>query len=131
STAILHYSAQGYDSFAIFPQAQNAGMAVMVYYAATPTALANNSDVPEIPEEQQSCLIDFAQWWLRAKEGGAEFQSTTELLNRFLDTAQKYGDYVRARSQGQLYDRVPIDLSRFDRSRFIKLKHVAMKQRTS
>jgi hypothetical protein len=97
-------------------------------YAAEPATLVNLVDIPEIPGEQQPHLPDFAYWFLRLPEGGAEHQISLQYLNRFLDAAQKYGDFVRAKSQGQLYDNEPFDLKSFDRSRFIvKLKQEAMR----
>lgn len=123
------YAQLGYDEFAITPQPANGATSLALTYAAVPAALVNSGDTPEIPEERHQDLIDFAVWWLRAKEGGAEFQSTNELLNRFLDNAQKYAEFVRARSMGQLYDRQPPDISKFDRSRFaFKLQKIAMRK---
>ena len=123
------YAQDGYEQFAITPQPAGGATSLALTYAAVPAVLVNSGDTPEIPEEHHQDLIDFGVWWLRAKEGGAEFQSTNELLNRFLDNAQKYGEFVRARSKGQLYDRQPPDISKFDRSRFaFKLKQIAMKK---
>lgn len=130
--APAHYIQDGYELLAIYPQPAGGTTSVVLTYAAVPAALAVTGDSPEIPEEQQPALIDFAIWWLRSKEGGAEFGATNELLTRFLDTAQQYGNYVRGRSQGQLYDRVPPDLARFDRGRFnFRLKQVAVKERVA
>ncbi|MGA9769177.1 MAG: hypothetical protein WBV94_09060 [Blastocatellia bacterium] len=123
------YAQEGYDLFAITPQPANGTTVLALTYAAVPAPLVNSGDAPEIPEEHHQDLIDFAVWWMRAKEGGSEFQSTNELLNRFLDNAQKYAEFVRTRSKGQLYDRVPPDISKFDRSRFaFKLKQIALKK---
>jgi hypothetical protein len=124
-----YYAQHGYALFAVTPQPAGGTTQLALTYAAVPAALASNGDVPEIAEEQQPILLDFAQWWLRAKEGGAEFQTTSELLNRFLDGAQKYAGFVRARSKAQLYDKQPPDISKFDRSRFaFKLQKIAMRK---
>lgn len=123
------YAQDGYEQFAITPQPSGGSTSLALTYAAVPAALAISGDTPEIPTEQQPLLIDFAIWWLRAKEGGAEFMGTNEFLNRFLDGAQKYAEFVRARSKSQLYDRQPPDISKFDRSRFaFKLKQIVMKK---
>jgi hypothetical protein len=58
---------------------------------------------------------------MRAKEGGQEWQKTLPLWNRFLDGAQKLGEYVRARNKEQGYDYLPIELAKFDRSRLIEV----------
>jgi hypothetical protein len=124
-----YYAQHGYELFAVTPQPAGSSTSVALTYAAVPAALASNGDVPEIPAEHQMLLLDFAQWWLRAKEGGAEFGTTKELLDRFLDDAQKYGEFVRNKSKAQLYDKLPPDISKFDRSRFaFKLKQIAMKK---
>lgn len=124
-----YYAQHGYSLFAITPQPANGTTTVDLTYAAVPAALAINGDAPEIPAEQHPCLLDFAQWWLRAKEGGAEFGTTKEMLDRFLDAAQKYATFVSARSKAQLYDRTPPDITEFDRSRFaFKLQKIAMRK---
>jgi hypothetical protein len=77
-------------------------------------------------------LPDGAFYVLRLKEGGQELANAVKYLQRFLDAAQKYAGFVRAKSRTQLYDTQPYDLASFDRSRFeIKLKRQmeAMKQK--
>jgi hypothetical protein len=97
-----------------------------VTYAATPSALVNDSDTTEVPDEHQPALVDFAFLWCRLKEGGQELANAVEYLKKFLDDAQKYAQFVRAKSKGQLYDNVPYDLTSFDRSKF-DLKLTKMK----
>jgi hypothetical protein len=115
------YVTQGFDLLALAPVPAAGGSALSITYAATPAVLAANGDTPEIPEEIQDCLIDYALYLLRLKEGGQELQKTLPRLNDFLNTAQLYGEFVRARSKAQLYDKEPPDLSTFDRSRLMKL----------
>ena len=115
------YAQQGYDLLAVTPVPAGAGVTLTVRYAASPATLTANGDEPEIPEEQRDCLIDYAIYWLRAKEGGQEFVKTLPKLGQFLDVAGKYADFVRAKSKAQLYDAMPLDLQGFDRSRLLKL----------
>lgn len=115
------YMQQGYDLFAISPQPAGAGTSLLIRYAASPAVMTGNTDEPEIPEEQRPCLIDYALYWLRLKEGGQELAKTLPHLGAFLDVAQKHAAFVRAKSKGQLYDNQPFDLQSFDRSRLMKL----------
>lgn len=123
-----HYVQEGHDALIVTPRPTGASLA-RITYAAVPAALALSGDVPEIPEEHHPCLIDFAIWYLRLKEGGQEHAKTVDYLNRFLDDAEGFGDYVRARAKAQGYNRQPPDISLFDRSRLtVKLKQIAMSQ---
>lgn len=118
---VTKYAQEGFDLLAISKVPAGAGVTLTVRYAASPATLTADADEPEIPEEQRPCLIDFAILWLRYKEGGQELVKTLPKLGAFLDVAQKYGDFVRAKSKGQLYDSLPYDLASFDRSRLMKL----------
>ncbi len=115
------YAQAGYDLLAISGQPAGAGTSLLIRYAASPATLTGNADEPEIPEEQRPCLIDYALYWLRLKEGGQELAKTLPHLGAFLDVAQKHAAFVRAKSKGQLYDNVPFDLQSFDRGRLMKL----------
>jgi hypothetical protein len=114
------YAQDGFDQLAITKQPASS-QNLTITYAASPAVLTNNSDVPEIPEEHHPCLIEFAIYWLRLKEGGQELQKTLPMLGSFLDSASKYGEFTRARSKAQMYDHQPFDLSSFDRSRLLKM----------
>ena len=111
-----HYVAMGYDLLAVYPQPAG-GTAINITYAAAPSQLGAADQLFEIPAEQQVHLVDFAIWWLRLKEGGEELQTATQYLQRFIEAADKYGQFVRRRSYGQRYDNVPFDLASFDRGR--------------
>lgn len=110
------YIAMGYDMLALTPQYAGA-TAIRITYAATPTAMAADTDTADIPEEQHVWLVDYACWWLRLKEGGQELANATEWLQRFITAARKYGEFVRRRSYGQKYDAQPFDLASFDMGR--------------
>ena len=110
------YAHLGFDFLALHPHPAGAGTSLDVTYARCPAAMNANSTL-EIPEEYHADLIDYAIPALRAKEGGQEFQSSLKYLERFLEGAQKMGDYVRARNVAAGYDRGPFELKAFDRSK--------------
>lgn len=89
----------------------------MVYASSPAQVAAFSSLFNDIPAEQQIHLVDLAIWWLRLKEGGEELQTASQYLQRFIEAADKYGQFVRRRSYGQRYDTVPFDLASFDRGR--------------
>lgn len=118
------YAFLGYDLFAITPQWNGAPFSsrfLDVVYAATPAVMSLDADTPEIPADIHPCLIDYALYYLRLKEGGQELQKTLPSLGAFLDAAQKYAAFFRARSLSQQYDRQPVDIELFDRSRLMKM----------
>jgi hypothetical protein len=99
-----------------------AGANLNVTYARCPLVLVNDGDVPEIPAEYHPELVKFGVYRCRQNEGGEEFAKTLPMLDEFLDAAQKYADYVRARNAGSRYDNQPFELSSFDRSALLSLK---------
>ena len=120
-----HYAwVGGLNLLALDRQPASGSNTLTLTYAAEPltTSLSSDAAVPEIPVEQQIHLVDFAIAFLRLKEGGAEMQNGMQYFNRFLDHAQKYKEFMRSRSRGQLYDTQPFDLNLYDRGRLdIKL----------
>jgi hypothetical protein len=108
----------GADLLGLYQQPAG-GATLNVTYARAPAALAADSDVPEIPAEYHPSLVDYGIYRCRQSEGGDEFAKAMPLLNGFLDAAQKYADYVRARNKGFLYDSQPFELQSFDRSRLL------------
>ncbi|HLG99831.1 MAG TPA: hypothetical protein VKX49_26210 [Bryobacteraceae bacterium] len=112
---VTRYSLLGFDLLAIYQQPTGTIQAD-VTYARCPTTMALSMAVPEIPEEFHPVLIDGAIPLMRCREGGQELHKVMPLWDRFLDAAQKLGDYVRARNKEQGYDHLPIELKRFDRS---------------
>ena len=113
------YVVAGFDLFAIYQQPASSGTTLSLTYARCPDPLVNPSDVPEIPVEYHPALIEGAIPLCRAKEGGAEFQKVMANWNLFLDAATRMGDYVRARNKERGYDRLPVELGRFDRSKML------------
>lgn len=111
------YAAVG-KLLALYPQRVGA-VSVSVTYAHAPALLSGSGSVPEIPAEYHACLVDGAIPLMRTKEGAQEWQKTLPLWNRFLDEAQRMGEYVRARNREQGYDNVPFELAKFDRSRMV------------
>ena len=120
-TAPLRYAALGFDFLILYPQLSAEG-AVNITYARAPVALASDTDIPEIPEQHHPDLVDYAICRLRMKEGGQEFAKTLPYFNRFLDGAQEYSKYVRARNIGSGYDKLPFEMELFDRSKLITLR---------
>lgn len=112
------YALLGFDFLAAYP-VPSSDLTAAVTFASCPAALALATDTPAIPAEYHPALIDGAIPLMRVKEGGQELQKTMTYWNRFLDDAQRLGDYVRARNQEQGYDHRPFELRRFDRSKLL------------
>lgn len=115
------YAAAGFDLFAICQQPSGSGLTASLTYARCPDPLVNPSDVPEIPDEYHPTLMDLAIPLCRAKEGGGEWKKILPLWDRGLDAATRMGDYVRARNKERGYDRMPVELARFDRSKMLEV----------
>jgi hypothetical protein len=112
------YALLGFDFLAPYP-VPSEDLTASVTFASCPAPLALPTDTPAIPAEYHPALIDGAIPLMRVKEGGQELQKTMPYWNRFLDEAQRLGDYVRARNQEQGYDHTPFELRRFDRSKVL------------
>lgn len=113
------YALLGFDLLAVYQQPL-AAMSLNLTYARCPDLMVNAGDVPEIPAEYHPVLIEGAIPLLRAKEGGSEWKKTLSSWDVFMDAAGKLGEYVRARNKEQGYDREPVQLARFDRSKMLK-----------
>ena len=119
------YVQLGFDLFGITPQPTSGNLTLT--YAAEPATMSLATDTPEIAPEHQPTLVDGAYAICRLKEGGQELQLGLQYMKRFVGEAAKYQGFVRSRSRGQIYDNVPVDLSRFDAGRFdVKLKQQKM-----
>jgi hypothetical protein len=114
------YVAAGVDFVAVYRQPAGAGTVLNVTYARAPLPLVSDADVPEIPAEYHPKLVEFGIYRMRQVEGGQEFAKTLPMLAGYLDGAQHYADYVRARNKGSRYDAVPFELKSFDRSEMFK-----------
>jgi hypothetical protein len=114
------YAALGADLVALYGQPA-ASTPLNVTYVRAPAPLANPTDVPEIPEEYHPELINYGIYRVRQTEGGQEFEKTLAGLDSFFDGAERYATYVRARNKGAGYDKVPFELSSFDRSALLTL----------
>lgn len=117
------YAHLGFELLAIDRQPAAGGVSLDLTFAYCPLKLTSPAQAPEIPAEHHPSLIDYAIPALRAKEGGAEFASSLQFFERFLEEAKKLADFVRARNQAAGYDRFPFELGSYDRSKLI----VAMK----
>jgi hypothetical protein len=109
----------GIDLLAVYPQPAAGNVSLQVTYAQAPATLALATDTPAIPQEFHAALVDYAVYALRRKEGAQELRKVVPLLQRFLEEAKKYGDYVRARSAARGYSRTPIELRLADISKLL------------
>lgn len=113
------YAHLGFDFVAIHLRPASTGTSLDWTYAKMPARLISESASPEIPGENHPDLVDYAIPSLRAKEGDAAFLGSLHYFDRFLASAKKKADFMRARSKAQLYDRGPLELKAFDRSRLL------------
>lgn len=113
------YHALGF-SLLVFDLQPDDDYTALLTYARMPVALVKDTDVPEIPEPDHQCLIDFAVGWLRVREGGQELANDTPALSLFLDAVRKRAAQVRARSLAQRYDHAPPEIEMPDLSRLLK-----------
>lgn len=88
-------------------------------YARSPIDLTLTTS-PEIPEEYHPALMDGVQPLLRVKEGQQEWQKVLPLWAPFMEEVQRLNRQVRARNIELGYDRVPLELRRFDLSQLLK-----------
>jgi hypothetical protein len=121
-TAPKRYAALGFDFLAVYPQLASGSLSLTVTYARSPVKMVSLTDVPEIPAQYHPGLVDYGINRLRMKEGGGEFAKTMVYFERFLDGAQKHGNFIRSRNAGARYDKQPFELERFDRSKLLKLR---------
>jgi hypothetical protein len=110
NATVKRYGCLGVDLFWIHPAPSAAGTSLELVYAAMPTALANASDVPEIPASYHAGLVDYALSALPLKFGGAELGDSAALFARFLEGAKTCGEMVRTRARALQYDRTPFEL---------------------
>jgi hypothetical protein len=119
---VQRYGTRGFSLLYVNPAPAGAGQSLELTYAQSPAALALDTDVPAIPEEHHPALVNFAIYRLRQKLGGSEFAKGLALFAEFLASVQKMGALVRARSLGQRYDALPIEISRQDISRLVRTR---------
>ncbi len=115
------YAFCGVDLIGVYQQPA-APTVVNVTYARAPVPMVADNDVPEVYDEYQGRLVDYAIYRCRHTEGAGEFQKGLPFLGTFLDGAQQFADYVRSRNIGSRYDSVPFELTKFDRSQLLKLR---------
>ena len=118
--AMKRYSHNGADLLALYPQPPG-GDLLTVTYATAPAALVEDTDTPAIPANLHIQLVGYAQYRCRQVEGGEAFARALPLFGEYMDAAEKYGAYIRARNIGAGYDRAPFELKGFDRSRLVGL----------
>jgi hypothetical protein len=126
----VRYAQHGFDLLAVTPQIASGSDVLSFTYAAEPTEMVADLDVPDIEPDQQIHLEKFAFVYCLLKNGGQELKNGMPFLNEFLDAAAKYASFIRARSRAQRYDNMPIDLSTFERGRFeLRLRNQEVEKR--
>jgi len=116
--APIRYVAAGAD-LAAFYRTSAAPVTLQLQYAASPALLVNGGDIPAIPAEYHQELVNYGIYRVRQVEGGAEFAATLPLFDHYLQAAQDYGAFIKARNVGAGYDSLPFELASFDRSRLV------------
>lgn len=114
------YALSGLDFLSIYPQPPDADTLTVTYVHA-PADLVNQNDEPEIRENSQFALANYAAYALRQPEGGQEFRKFTGYLGDFLDEAHRVAALVRAKNLDADYERLPFELALADRSRLLSL----------
>jgi hypothetical protein len=122
------YAALGFDLCAFHKLAD---ATIETTYARHPIPLAADSDEPEYPADLHPAFADYGVYRLRFREGGQEFAKTLPYLGRFMEEAQRYGDYIRARGMANRYDKLPPQLERFDLSKLLTFRKDLMPQRSN
>jgi len=97
-------------------------MPLNVTYVQAPATLVLDTDTPAIPAEYHPRLIEYAIYRCRQIEGLQEFSKTLKYFASFIAGAQQYGAYVRSRNIGSRYDKVPMQLELYDRSKLLGLR---------
>jgi hypothetical protein len=118
---VARYVATGVDLLAVYQQPAG-GATLSVTYAYCPPLLVSDADVPLIPAEYHPVLAKYAIYRLRQGEGLQEFAKTLPLFDDYMAAATKYGNWIRARNLAGRYDKLPLELEKFDRSRLMKLR---------
>ena len=113
------YVAAGADLVAIYGRSSSS-VTVGLQYAAAPALLTGApGETPSIPGEYHQELTGYGIYRMRQVEGGQEFAQTLPLLDHYLQAAQEYGDYIRARNVGAGYDSFAFGVAAYDRSSLV------------
>jgi hypothetical protein len=110
--AATRYGLLGSNLLAVTPQSTQTAQ---VTYAYSPAQLAA-TDTPMLPDEYHPDLVSYGIYRARLKEGAQQLTRGLVLLNAYLDSMVRLGNYVRARSVAAHYDVQPFELAKFDRS---------------
>lgn len=113
--AIQRYATAGFSTLFVSPWGVTN---VTATYARGPVLISASVD-PEIPEEYQPCLLDYAQVRLRLHQGAQLLAADMPLLNSFMEAVTKCAAYVRARSLDLRYDVLPPEVKMPDWSRVL------------
>lgn len=114
------YSLQGLDLLCIY-KVPAAETDLDIVYAQVPPPLTDDASSPLLQIQYHQSLIDGAKVLLRVKEGAQEWKKTLVDWDRYWDACMQLGSYVRARNKEKGYDRLPVELARFDRSKLMEM----------
>jgi hypothetical protein len=115
------YALLGFDLLCMY-KSPAAPTNIDIVYAQVPVPLTDDaSNSPLLPVEYHQSLIQGATPLLRVKEGAQEWKKTLPLWDRYWDAAKELAAQVRARNQEKGYDRYPLELQRFDRSKLLAM----------
>ena len=116
------YGCLGFDLLFLDKVATLGGVKLLITYARSPRPMVLDTDAPEILEADHHALVDGAVSLLRMKEGGDELAGAMAGLGRYLQVAAKRAAQGRGRSLAQRYDKLPLELERYDFSRLLKIR---------
>ncbi len=100
----------------------SAGATAAMVYARSAAPLANDGDVPEIPELYHPVLADYGVYRVLAPQGGSMLAKALTYFAGFLAAATRVNALVRARSLALRYDTLPMELERYDLSRVTSIR---------
>jgi hypothetical protein len=120
SGAVSRYSHQGGNLLVLYKCPT--GGTISITYAACPAILAGDNDVPEIPVEYHPLLVLYGIYRLRFDTGGQDFAAGLPLFKEYLAGAAKMAGFIRTRSLGLRYDKLPFELEQYDVSRLVSIR---------
>lgn len=115
------YSLQGLDLLLIYKVPAGPTNLDIVYAQVPPPLTDSASSAPLLQVQYHQALIDGAIPLLRVKEGAQEWKKTLDKWDRYWEACMQLGNYVRARNKEKGYDRMPVELARFDRSKLMEM----------
>ena len=116
SSAPNRYAVAGFSKLYFTPQINGTLTAT---YARAPLTISSGQG-PEIPEEYQPALLDYAQPRLRLHQGAQLLAADVGHLEQFFNQAKMLAGYMRRRAMDLRYDVLPMELKAPDFARVLK-----------